>query len=64
MKPILDYPYIYHWANLPKIGPIPERADHKGKKCRILARGKRNSIQLEFEDGHRTITSGNSIRRA
>jgi hypothetical protein len=51
------YPYIYNWGN------NPVRAKLKGKKCRILARGKMNSVALEFENGQQIITSANSFYR-
>lgn len=37
---------------------------YKGKRCRVLAMGSKNSVAIEFEDGHRTITSGNCLMRA
>lgn len=39
---------------------LPERF---GSLCRIIARGKMNSCQIEFEDGTRHIVSRNSIRK-
>ena len=39
-------------------------AKYKGKRCRVLAMGRRmNSCLLEFEDGYRVVTSRNGIRR-
>jgi hypothetical protein len=29
----------------------------------VTARGKRNSVRVEFEDGYVMITSGNALRR-
>jgi hypothetical protein len=52
-----DFPYYYAWGN------NEVRKPYKGKKCRVLARGKKNTIQIEFECGHKMITSGNSIRK-
>lgn len=37
---------------------LPER---KGTLCRVLARGKLNSIRIEFEDGERHIVSRFSV---
>jgi hypothetical protein len=37
--------------------------DRFGDPCRILARGRMNSILVEFADGHRTVTSRNYVRR-
>jgi hypothetical protein len=34
-----------------------------GEPCRVLARGTMNSALLEFEDGCRTVTSRNGLRR-
>jgi len=41
--------YIYVWGN------NPVRAKLKGKKCKVLARGKMNSALVEFEDGERQV---------
>jgi len=46
---------IWHWRAL--------QPDRKGQPCRILARGKLNSCLVEFEDGHRVITSRHAIRK-
>ena len=53
------YPYIYRW-NRTWIRPI----DRKGQRCRILARGKRNTVALEFDDGFQVVTSAWAIQRA
>jgi hypothetical protein len=47
-----DLPYIYRW----------NREGRKGQPCRLLVRGKMNSILVEFADGHRMVTSVNAIR--
>ena len=39
---------------------LPER---KGQHCRVLARGKMNSILVEFGDGFRVVTSRWAVRR-
>jgi hypothetical protein len=51
----LTYGYVWWWRKR-----LPER---KGQRCRILARGSRNSVAVEFEDGHRVITSRWAVRR-
>ena len=38
--------------------------DRKGQRCRVLARGRMNSIKVEFEDGYQVITSRYAVRRA
>jgi hypothetical protein len=39
---------------------LPER---HGQLCRVLARGALNSCMVEFEDGHKTITSRYAVRK-
>lgn len=37
---------------------IPHPLAHRAyQPCRVLARGPMNSVLVEFEDGHRTVTS-------
>jgi len=50
--------YYFAWGNNEK------RATMKGRVCRVLSRGKKNSIMIEFLDtGQREIVSRNSIRK-
>ena len=50
--------YRFCWKNNPK------RATLYGRMCRVVARGAKNSIMVEFTDnGQREIVSANSIRR-
>ena len=39
---------------------LPER---KGHPCRVLARGALNSVLVEFQDGHKAITSRYAVRK-
>lgn len=49
------YDRVWRWrVNLP---------ERHGQLCRIVARGKMNSCQIEFEDGERHIVSRNAIRK-
>lgn len=50
------FDHIWYWR-----ARLPER---KGQRCRVLARGKMNSIKVEFEDGYRVITSRYAVRKA
>jgi hypothetical protein len=50
--------YPYYWRVRTR---YPERFGHL---CRVLARGKMNSALVEFEDGYKTITSRNYLRKA
>lgn len=50
--------YIYNWGNNSK------RKTLKGRFCFVIARGKKNSIAIEFLDNQqREVVSRNSIRR-
>jgi hypothetical protein len=35
----------------------------KGQPCRVLARGKMNTILVEFADGHQVTTSRYAVRQ-
>lgn len=51
----MKFDHIWFW----KV-KLPER---KNKPCRVLARGKMNSILVEFEDRFRVLTSRYAIRK-
>jgi len=53
----VTYPYVYAWKN------NETRAKLYGRLCRVVARGKMNSILIEFENGEQVVTSRNAIRR-
>jgi hypothetical protein len=48
---------VYAWGN----NPVRKRL--KGKRCRVLAYGAKNSVLLEFMDGERIVTSRYAIRK-
>lgn len=50
------FDHVWWWRS-----KLPER---KGARCRVLARGKMNSILVEFEDGFKVVTSRYAVRRA
>ena len=52
-----EYPYTYVWGN------NPVRAKLKGRKCRVLVRGKMNSCLVEFENGKKVTISSRALRR-
>jgi hypothetical protein len=59
-----EYPYVWAWAKRPT-AQWDTPGGYKGKRFRVLARSSRmNSAALEFEDGHRVITSRGGIRKA
>jgi len=52
-----QYPYYFNWATNPKrVGMIY-------RPCKVLARGRMNSVLIEFRDGAREITSRNALRK-
>jgi len=48
---------IYNWKNNPK------RKLLFGKKCKVIARGSKNSVLVEFENGQREVTSRYALRK-
>lgn len=49
------FTHVWFWKT-----KLPER---KGSRCNVLARGRMNSILVEFEDGFKVITSRNAVRK-
>jgi hypothetical protein len=50
--------YIYAWANNAR------RRELQGRRCRILVRGRMNTVLVEFLDnGERVTTSTRALRR-
>ena len=50
--------YVFGWGNNPR------RAELKGRRCRILARGARGSVLVAFEGGAVEVVSRRALRRA
>ena len=53
----MKYTHRFAWGNNPK------RATLKGRLCRIIAAGKKNSVMIEFADGQREIVSRRALRK-
>lgn len=51
----VEFPYVYRWKKY-----LPERFQ---QACRILVRGRLNSVLVEFDDGHLMVTSRNAVWR-
>ncbi len=49
--------YTYRWRRV--LGGVARF----GQPCRVTARGRMNSVRVEFDDGWRAITSRNAVRR-
>jgi hypothetical protein len=56
MRDEIGYDHVWFWR-----ARLPER---KGERCRVLVRGKRNTVLVEFEDGVRVTTSRYAVRRS
>lgn len=52
---MLNFEYIWTWQTR-----LPHR---RGQLFRVLHRGNLNSCLIEFQDGHRTVTSRNALRK-
>jgi len=50
-----EFDYVWYWKK-----KLPER---KGQSCRVLLRGKMNTILVEFADGFKVVTSRYAVRR-
>ena len=57
-----EFPYIYRWAKY--LGMPVLDGERKGERCKVLARGKRNSCLIEFPDGLQAVTSRNALKKA
>jgi len=47
--------YIWFWKK--------KQHNRKGQPCKVLKRGKMNSILVEFTDGYKVITSRFAVRK-
>jgi hypothetical protein len=50
-----EFTHLWFWKSR-----LPAR---KGQHWRVLARGRMNSILVEFEDGYRVVTSRYAVRK-
>lgn len=53
------YDHIWFWK-----GSVWRPIYRKGERCRVMVRGSKNSVLVEFEDGFRTVTSRHAVRPA
>ncbi len=51
----MTFTHVYFWR---KFGH-----GRKGQLCNVIARGKLNSICVEFADGYKMITNRRAVRR-
>jgi hypothetical protein len=53
-----EYDYVWFWKATP-MRPV----DRKGQRCRVVSRGAKNTVLVEFPDGSRVTTSRHAVRR-
>lgn len=53
-----EWDHIWFWKFSP-MRPI----DRKGQRCRVVVRGAKNSVLVEFEDGFQVVTSRYAVRK-
>lgn len=58
-----QWPYIWRWAKYPTNPSEWKPGRFKGMRCRVLVRGGKNMALIEFEDGYKTITSRNGLKK-
>jgi len=51
-----EFNHYWYWKS-----KLPER---NGQKCKVIKRGKKNSILIEFEDGYKVVTSRFAVRQS
>lgn len=54
---MVEVTHIYVWGNNAR------RAELKGRLCRVVARGRKGSVLVEFADGEQVITDRKAVRR-
>lgn len=54
----IPFDHIWFWKPSP-MRPI----DRKGQFCRVLVRGRMNTILVEFEDGFQVVVSRYAVRQ-
>jgi len=50
------FDHVWFWRSR-----LPER---KGERCRVVARGAKNNVLVEFEDGFKVVTCRYAVRKA
>lgn len=48
--------HVYRWRKY--------RPEWYGRACRVIARGRMNSVLIEFADGERAVVSRYAVRKA
>jgi hypothetical protein len=55
------FDHVWHWKYQ---GPPWRVINRKGERCRILVRGSKNSVLVEFEDGFKVVCTKWAVRPA
>jgi len=56
-----EFDHVGFWGTCK--GKYPELGGRKDQSCRVIRRGKKNSVLVEFEDGYQVVTSRWAVRR-
>lgn len=59
MPRAVKFDMIWFWKYQ---GPPWRIVDRKGQACRVVVRGTKNSVLVEFPDGYRVVTSRYAVR--
>jgi hypothetical protein len=54
-----SFDHIWYWKYR---GPPWRVINRKGERCRILVRGSKNSVLVEFEDGFKVVCAKWAVR--
>lgn len=52
----MTFDHVWYWRS--------RLADRHGQRCRVMVRGRMNSVLVAFEDGYQVVTSRYAVRRA
>ena len=53
------FDHVWRWRTLRR----GWKTERKGQRCRVLARGAKGTVEVEFEDGFRVFTSRHAVRQ-
>jgi len=54
-KPGAPFDHVWFWRS--------RFAERNGTRCRVITRGKKNSVLVQFEDGFKVVTSRYAVRK-
>lgn len=66
----MEFDHVWRWRTIADpFSPVGGRVEHPlsarvGHLCRVVARGRMNSVLVEFQDGTRVVASRYAVRRS